>query len=490
MSPTIASENPKPLTSSEVSTPMPTNPQQPRRSRPRVREVSSRFMSPAARPPTVNPRQIPSTPSESHISKHHSLRRSNTDFRSSQPRYADENRPESLNRKSVSPVRTSSKPRAAVKLFKEGSRTDTPVPAAVGPRLVRQRSWDSAASKLLQANGISSEEDHDDGSCSTDGDCDSVKSEPIDNNNNNSNNCGGVSKNSVRVSTPCSRSMEFSFSSHEQQQQQQQQTGGVHSVKGVGNDDKLFLRSVNKVARSLNLPPMAPAPGCSRPQGMVEGKKTVVRKGGSIQQDDAHRLKLLHNHYLQWRFANAKAEACLSAQKKQSERLLYSLGVKISEMQDSVKGKRVEVGLLKEAKILSTILDTQIPYLDEWSALEEAYSTALLELTQGLQNISSRLPLTGNVKVDIKEINEAMNSALKVAESICLQVQGFVPKAEQVDVLISDLARVHSGEATLVEECGDLLSKTHLSQIEELSLRGQLMQFQKCNLTGSKEDQT
>uniref|UniRef100_A0A803M0G2 Uncharacterized protein n=1 Tax=Chenopodium quinoa TaxID=63459 RepID=A0A803M0G2_CHEQI len=420
--PTMASENPKPQTSSEISTPMPTNPQQPRRSRPRVREVSSRFMSPAAKPPTNIQKQIPSTPSESQISKNNALRRSNTEFRPSQSRYADENRPDSLNRKSVSPVRSSSKPRAAVKLFKEGSRTDTPVPMQVGPR----------------------------------------------------------------NSTPCSRSMEFSYSNNDQQQQQ---NGGLNSVKGVSNDDKLFHRSVNKVARSLNLPPMPPGLGFSRPQGgTVEVKKAVVRKGGN-QLDDAQRLKLLHNLHLQYRFANAKAEACLNSQKKQSEKLLYSMGVKISELQDSVKSKRVEVGLLKEAKLLSTILDTQVPVLDEWSALEEAYSSSLLELTQGLQNISSRLPLNGNVKVNVKEINEAMNSALKVAESICLQVQGFVPKAEQMDVLISDLARVHSGEVTLVQECGDLLSRTHLSQIEECSLRGQLIQFQKCNLTGSKENQ-
>ncbi|XP_021730113.1 protein ENDOSPERM DEFECTIVE 1-like [Chenopodium quinoa] len=479
--PTMASENPKPHISSEISTPMPTNPQHPRRSRPRVREVSSRFMSPAAKPPTNIQKQIPSTPSESQISKNNALRRSNTDFRPSQSRYADENRPDSLNRKSVSPVRSSSKPRAAVKLFKEGSRTDTPVPMQVGPRLVRQRSWDSAASKLLQANGICSngEKDDDDGGCSVNGDCESVKSEPNDNNNCTSN---GDNNNCQRNSTPCSRSMEFSYPSNDQQQQQ---NGGLNSIKGVGNDDKLFHRSVNKVARSLNLPPMPPGLGFSRPQGgTVEVKKAVVRKGGN-QLDDAQRLKLLHNLHLQYRFANAKAEACLNSQKKQSEKLLYSMGVKISELQDSVKSKRVEVGLLKEAKLLSTILDTQVPVLDEWSALEEAYSSSLLELTQGLQNISSRLPLNGNVKVNIKEINEAMNSALKVAESICLQVQGFVPKAEQVDVLISDLARVHSGEVTLVQECGDLLSRTHLSQIEECSLRGQLIQFQKCNLTGS-----
>ncbi|KAL2920633.1 Protein ENDOSPERM DEFECTIVE 1 [Bienertia sinuspersici] len=492
MSPTMASENPNPQTSSGISTPIPTNSQQPRRSRPRVREVSSRFMSPVIKSPAINSKHhhnhshnhIPSTPSESNLSKANYLRRSNTDFR---PRYADENRPDQFNRSSVSPVRSSSKPRSAVKLFKEGSRTDTPVPAQAGPRSANHRSWDTAAAKLLQANGISD---------SDDGDCDSVKSEPIDNSTNTTNNGGNNTTNSNgysngncgRVSTPCSRSMEFSFSSsHDHQQHQQQQNrGALNSVRCGGGG--------GKVARSLNLPPMPPGFGCSRPQGTTTGdtKKAAVKKGGSnSHHDDVHRLKLLHNHYLQWRFANAKAEACLSCQKMQSEKMLYSAGVKISEMKESVKNKRVEFRLLKEAKTLSTVLDNQMPCLDEWSDLEEAYSSSLLELTQGLQNISSRLPLMGNVKADVKELNEAMNSALKVAELICSEVQSFTPKAEEMDGLVSDLARVHSGEATLVQECGDLLSKTHLSQIEECSLRGQLIQFQKCRLNASKEeDQT
>lgn len=43
-------------------------------------------------------------------------------------------------------------------------------------------------------------------------------------------------------------------------------------------------------------------------------------------------------------------------------------------------------------------------------------------------------------------------------------------QAEQVDVLVSDLARVHSGEVTLVQECGDLLCRAHLSQVKFISL--------------------
>ncbi|KAK9665532.1 hypothetical protein RND81_14G118400 [Saponaria officinalis] len=481
MCPTMA-DIPKPptSTSSEIATPANIHP--PRRSRPRVREVSSRFMSPA----TSTTKPPPSTPSES---KFNSLRRSQTDLR---PRFADENRPDTLNRRSVSPVR-SAKPRSAVKLFREPNRSDTPVPvmAPTPGRILRQRNWDTAASKHLRINGISSDKNNnnnhigvslDDDSedvSSIDGDCESVKSEPceITHNNYNSNN----SNSNVRFSTPCCRSMESPFVSQEQ---------GTVSNRNGGNEEKgagLTMKVSVKVARSLNLPPMPPSSCWGKGQGAVEVKKAV--KKGSSQVEDVHRVRLMYNRFLQWRFANAKAEASMIAQKMQCEKQLYSLGVKISELRDSVKSKRVEYGILKESRALSTILDDQMPYLDEWSALDNSYSSSLLELSNGLMNVLSQLPLDGNVRADVKEIEESLHSALKATEMIYLQVQSFMPKAEQVESLISDLARVCSGEITLVDECGDLLSKTHLSQVEECSLRGQLMQLHHVKLGRPKDDQ-
>lgn len=47
------------------------------------------------------------------------------------------------------------------------------------------------------------------------------------------------------------------------------------------------------------------------------------------------------------------------------------------------------------------------------------------------------------------------------------------------------LVELGGGEIAHVEECGDLLSKTHLSQVEECSLIGQLVQLH----TRSKEEQ-
>lgn len=38
-------------------------------------------------------------------------------------------------------------------------------------------------------------------------------------------------------------------------------------------------------------------------------------------------------------------------------------------------------------------------------------------------------------------------------------------QAEETDISISELARVVGGERALIGECGDLLSKTHKSQV-------------------------
>ncbi|XP_027339672.1 protein ENDOSPERM DEFECTIVE 1-like [Abrus precatorius] len=85
--------------------------------------------------------------------------------------------------------------------------------------------------------------------------------------------------------------------------------------------------------------------------------------------------------------------------------------------------------------------------------------------------------MSGNVRVDVKELGEALNSALTMMETMISNIQRFMPKAEETDISISELARVAGGERALIGECGYLLSKTYKSQVEECSLRGQLIQL-------------
>nr|GMC74601.1 protein ENDOSPERM DEFECTIVE 1-like [Ipomoea batatas] len=221
---------------------------------------------------------------------------------------------------------------------------------------------------------------------------------------------------------------------------------------------------------------------CLPPQPTSTKLGLDAKKGRKIpnQQEDVHSLKLLHNHYLQWRYANAKAEVSMQSQTLESERKLYSLGCKIKDLRDTVSRKRNELEILQRIKTISTILETQLPYLEEWSSIENEYSTSLSEAASALQNSSLRLPVSG-VRVDVKELAESFNSATKVMETVAFHIQSFVPKAEEIDSLISGLARVSGGERSLIEECGDLLLKVHASQIIECSLKGHMVQLHRTN---------
>lgn len=58
----------------------------------------------------------------------------------------------------------------------------------------------------------------------------------------------------------------------------------------------------------------------------------------------------------------------------------------------------------------SHVNDGQMPYLDEWSALEEEYSTSLSATTHALSNSLVRLPVGGNVQVTwVHRIHNFMN---------------------------------------------------------------------------------
>ncbi|KAK6149582.1 hypothetical protein DH2020_017107 [Rehmannia glutinosa] len=208
-----------------------------------------------------------------------------------------------------------------------------------------------------------------------------------------------------------------------------------------------------------------------------------ARKGRKVSNhhEDVHSLKMLSNNYLQWRFANAKAEAALHAQKQEAEKKLCSLGGKISEIRENVKRKRNEFAVFRGIKTLTTIVDAQMPYLDDWSALEEDYLNSLSGTTHALLTSSVRLPVSAEVRADAGQLGEALISAIKVVESIGSHIQRFFQKAEEMDISISELARMVGGEKAHVEECGYLLSKTYSSQVKECSLRGTLMQLHHFN---------
>ncbi|KAF6169400.1 hypothetical protein GIB67_002887 [Kingdonia uniflora] len=94
-----------------------------------------------------------------------------------------------------------------------------------------------------------------------------------------------------------------------------------------------------------------------------------------------------------------------------------SLMPKISQLRESVKSKRLQLINFNKTTTTSTIIQSQMPHLDEWSALEVDYSTSLSGAIIALQAASLRLPVNENVRVDIEELEGALNSASNVIET-------------------------------------------------------------------------
>ncbi|CAA0815468.1 Protein ENDOSPERM DEFECTIVE 1 [Striga hermonthica] len=425
--------------------------------RPRVREVSSRFMSPL----------IPSNPISSPDTS--DLRRSKSALRRQQPK-TDENLIPEPNRNSDGSIVPTAQKKQHQQRGKQQSlpipsRPDTPAASATervvpsrfrqAPTTIRRSislnssnnngcSAVTTAARLLQRAtsdaSISSSDDLE--SCGSNASNQGSSSCP------NSPLCSDVNslyvENCSKIRSDCARSLNFSSSS-------------VRIGGGV----------------SVSRPPHPPLPGL-RP-----GIGLDVRKGRKLadRMEDEHCLKMLSNRYLHWRFVNAKAEACLRAQKQEAETKLWSLASKISDIRDSVKRKRSELAFIQGMKTMTTIVEAQMPYLEEWSSLEEDYSDSLSATTIAMLNSSSRLPVSEDVRVDLGQIGEALNSAIKAAELIGSHIQRFIHEAEQMDSSISDLARMVSGEKANIEECGYMLSETYSLQVTDWSLRGTLMQL-------------
>jgi len=302
----------------------PLPPPPPHQRRPRVREVSSRFMSPAVQ------------------------RRPRTDPDSAA---ADEN--------SETPfpmgcsVSQRKQPQRSLKLFKENnngheqvpphpskscsgrigsgnstpcvSRPGTPTPSVYVSsryRLSQQHhhhsnhhhhrfanGMASAAEKLMQASGLNQAKPN--AACSSDDsgvNC-SVQSLPelgdrdmlLQSNLSVGEIIGGSNSGDLkfRHPSPLSRSVNLPSSGTEKQP-----PSSVSKQHGNGN----------QLAKSggLSLPPVPP-------QSLKPAVDVRRGKKGSGHQEDVHSLRLLYNRYLQWRFANAKGHTTMKAQQVESQ---------------------------------------------------------------------------------------------------------------------------------------------------------------------------
>ncbi|KAJ0025679.1 hypothetical protein Pint_08659 [Pistacia integerrima] len=177
-----------------------------------------------------------------------------------------------------------------------------------------------------------------------------------------------------------------------------------------------------------------------------------VRRGkiGENRVVDAHLLRLFYNRLLQWRFANARADAALSAQRWNAERSLYNAWITTSKLRESVRAKRTELQLLRQNLKLTSILRGQMMYLEESSLMERDYSSSLLGAIEALRASTLRLPVVGGARADVQNVKDAISSAVDVMQAMASSICLLLSKAGEVNSLVAELAHVSAKEHVLL----------------------------------------
>ncbi|KAF5199388.1 Augmin subunit [Thalictrum thalictroides] len=117
--------------------------------------------------------------------------------------------------------------------------------------------------------------------------------------------------------------------------------------------------------------PSSPFPSASSVTSQSNSSSSVLsfiadyRKGkkGANHIEDAHQLRLLYNRYLQWRYANARADVTLSHQRIIAEKTLYNVWNTTSELWGSVTKKRINLQQLRQETKLTSTLNEQVKSL-------------------------------------------------------------------------------------------------------------------------------
>ncbi|KAL9154595.1 hypothetical protein ABFS82_10G126300 [Erythranthe guttata] len=209
----------------------------------------------------------------------------------------------------------------------------------------------------------------------------------------------------------------------------------------------------------------------------VPGFIADVKKGKKVENnaEDAHQLKQLYNRHLQWRYANARNIDALHSQKAKAEKIFYSVWRIILDLLDVVTKKRSDLKLLRLKLKIYSILDNQMNYLNKWASIERCHASSLTCIIEDLQSSTILVPVTGGATVDIKTVKSVVCSAVDVMMEIGSSLCSIIPQVEGTNILASKLADVVAHERAMLDECESLLRSTAALQVEEDSLRTQLL---------------
>ncbi|GMH28052.1 hypothetical protein Nepgr_029895 [Nepenthes gracilis] len=207
-------------------------------------------------------------------------------------------------------------------------------------------------------------------------------------------------------------------------------------------------------------------------------KYFIKQKAASlvVQDEELYQCRVMHNRLLQWRFANARAEAAMAAVKIKAEEKLLSIWLSIYQTRYAIAAKRIKVERLRRKIKLLEIVCPQIELLNYWEKLEKRNCEAVGRVTRKLSAISAKLPLVQGAKVDMVSLRDALSQAMEAMDDIEATVTKFYLQADTACYLLKELVHAIGKHRECFRELDNAAALLTSLEALEKSLRAYLMQ--------------
>ncbi|KAI5412862.1 hypothetical protein KIW84_057476, partial [Lathyrus oleraceus] len=199
---------------------------------------------------------------------------------------------------------------------------------------------------------------------------------------------------------------------------------------------------------------------------------------GFGNNEDVHKLRLLDNRLIQWRYANAKSGVVNANISHQVESNLISVWDGLTKFRNSVMKKKIQFAREKLEMKIAFILYYQLKLLETWGSMERQHVSTITSTKDCLHSAVCRVPLLEGAKVNIQSISIAIRHVSDLTTSMKSILTSFSPAADKTAAILSDLAKVVTQEKQLLEEFYDLLNTISVFELQETSVKCNLIQFE------------
>ncbi|CAL0322659.1 unnamed protein product [Lupinus luteus] len=190
-------------------------------------------------------------------------------------------------------------------------------------------------------------------------------------------------------------------------------------------------------------------------------------------------LRMLDNRWIQWRYANAKAQAVNDNISYQAESKLIYAWHALTKLRHSVLEKRIQFEREKLQMKLNFILYSQTELLKAWAGMERQHISAITVTKESLHSAVCRVPLLEGAKVDIQSTSVTLRCAFDLTASIKSMLTHFSPKeVDKTAAKLSELAKVVAQEKQLLQEFYDLFQTISVYEPQEKSMKCNLIQLE------------